>query len=50
MLKKIAVSLIIIFASAYQLSSQIYLGPNYKNLDSITYSHYINQDWEKVLY
>ena len=50
MLKKIAVSLIIIFAGTYQLSAQIYLGPDYRNLDSITYSHYLNQDWEKVLY
>jgi len=50
MLKKIIISLIVLFASAYHLSAQSYLGPDYKNLDSITYAHYINQDWEKVIY
>jgi len=50
MFKTIIITIIFLFASFYQLSSQIYLGPDYKNLDSITYAHYLNQDWEKVLY
>jgi len=50
MFKKSAVSLLILFASVYQLSGQIYIGNDYKELDSITYAQYINQDWENVLY
>jgi len=50
MFKKSAVSLLILFASIYQLSGQIYIGNDYKEFDSITYAQYINQDWENVLY
>ena len=50
MFRKSVISLIFIFLSVYQLSGQIFVGSNYKELDSTTYADYINQDWEKVLY
>ena len=50
MMKKSAISLIILFASVYQLSGQIYIGSDYKELDSVTYTHYLNQEWEEVIY
>ena len=48
--KSSAISLIVIFVGIYQLSGQIFIGSDYKELDSITYANYINQDWEKVIY
>ncbi|MFK5854556.1 MAG: hypothetical protein QM503_00405 [Bacteroidota bacterium] len=47
--KSILISIIILFSGLYQLSGQVYMGPDYKNLDSITYAHYVNQEWDKVV-
>ncbi len=49
MLKKGLISLFILISIIYKVSGQGYMGPDYKSLDSLTYTHYINQDWKKVL-
>ncbi|MBC8319795.1 MAG: hypothetical protein H8E34_03630 [Bacteroidetes bacterium] len=47
--KALLISLIVLTGTQH-LSGQIFVGNDYRILDSVTYTHYINHDWEKVIY